>query len=124
MDATQILNRAWRAYQSTDGADAEQPFEAHSGLRRLNDLQYVILANDRRTLAVYRIRKSNGKLRRLCRWPLALGREAIPARLPVCESNPQPKNSVARASAAPLLGPASRLSPSDSPARLVSPTPV
>jgi hypothetical protein len=74
MNEAKILERAWRAYQSTDSAAAEQPVDHCSSERVLGGLRYVVLRNNRRTLAVYRVRNS-GLLRRMKRWPLALGRE-------------------------------------------------
>jgi len=71
---TQILNRAWRAYQSTDGADAEQPIAKRSGERVVGGLRYVVLQSERRVLAAYRVKRTTGKLRRLRRWPMELSR--------------------------------------------------
>jgi hypothetical protein len=78
MDRNQNLNRAFRAYLATNGADAEQPFPDRSGEVRLNGLGYVVLRSERRTLAVYRI-KQNGALRRMKRWPITLGRASAPS---------------------------------------------
>jgi len=76
-----ILRRAWRAYLASDGASAEQPDTRHSGARCLNKLDYIVLANEYRTLAVYRVRHS-GALKRLRCWPMELSREPAPARSP------------------------------------------
>lgn len=70
----ELLCRAWRAYQSSEAADAEQPLAPKSGKRTVRGLHYVVLKGERRLLAAYRIRRSTGKLRRLRRWPIELGR--------------------------------------------------
>jgi hypothetical protein len=78
MDQTRILNRAFSAYLTTDGADAAQPSESQSGELELGGLRYVVLRNGPRVLAVYRI-KHNGSLRRMKRWPLGLGCASAPS---------------------------------------------
>lgn len=81
MDQTEtanLLNRAFRAFLASDSGSAEQTVESCSAVRCLNGLSYVVLGNERRTLAVYRIRH-NGPLRRLRCWPISLGRAAAPA---------------------------------------------
>ena len=76
-DLSPILERAWRAFQATDGARAEQPVLHRSGEYVIDGLHYVVLRSETATLAVYRL-KNSGALRRLKCWPLALGCEAIP----------------------------------------------
>lgn len=48
----------------------DQP-TSKSSVETIGDLDYVVLRNERRVLAVYRVRNS-GLLRRMRRWPLAL----------------------------------------------------
>jgi hypothetical protein len=69
MLAQRIIDRAWRAYLAADGVGAEQPNSAR--VETLDGLRYAVLANSRRTLAVYRI-TNRGNLSRLKRWPMAL----------------------------------------------------
>jgi hypothetical protein len=76
-DPSPILERAWRAYQITDGARAEQPVMHRSGEYVIAGLHYIALRSETATLAVYRL-KNSGALRRLKSWPLALGCGAIP----------------------------------------------
>lgn len=71
-DNIKLINRAFRAYLSTEGAGAVQPSPIHSGTRCLNGLAYVVLRNERATLAAYRVRTDTGALRRLRRWPMQL----------------------------------------------------
>lgn len=71
---TKILNRAWRAYQSAEGAEAEQPQLKRSGVRVVGGLHYVVLHGERRVLAAYRVKRRTGQLRRLRRWPMELSR--------------------------------------------------
>ncbi|MEJ2626915.1 MAG: hypothetical protein P8Z80_21215 [Pseudolabrys sp.] len=73
-----LKERAFRAYLATDGISAEQPNDGVSAAGLLNGLDYVVLASSTRTVAVYRVGRT-GKLRRLKRWPLALGRSSNPA---------------------------------------------
>jgi hypothetical protein len=74
-NATKLIQRAWSAYQTSDGADAEQPVERCSGEYVIGGLHYIALRSERRLVAVYRYRRSIRKLRRMKRWPLELGRE-------------------------------------------------
>jgi hypothetical protein len=72
-----LIQRAFVAYLQTDGTAAEQP-TSKSSVETIGNLRYVVLRNERRLLAVYRVRNS-GLLRRMRRWPLALsnvGRES------------------------------------------------
>lgn len=72
MDQTCLIQRAWRAYQKTEGVRAEQPSVAHSEVCHINGRDYVALRSERKTLAVYRVRHDTGALRRLRVWPLEL----------------------------------------------------
>jgi hypothetical protein len=65
-----LIQRAYSAYLQSDGISTEQP-TSRSGVEVIGDLKYVVLRNERRVLAVYRVRRS-GLLRRMRRWPLAL----------------------------------------------------
>ncbi|HSX82639.1 MAG TPA: hypothetical protein VLQ80_29265 [Candidatus Saccharimonadia bacterium] len=70
LEFTDITRRAMAAYWRNT-VDASQPSQALSGDCTYRGLDYVVLANSFRVLAVYRVR-SNGFLRRLKRWPSAL----------------------------------------------------
>lgn len=74
--AQTYLERAFRAYLAANGSAAELPAADLSGEERLNGLKYVVLRNERRVLAVYRKRSDTGALRRMKRWPIALGSAA------------------------------------------------
>jgi hypothetical protein len=65
-----IIERAWRAYLATDGIAVEQP-DSRSRIETVDGLRYVVLANGRRTLAVYRV-TNRGNLRRMRRPPTTL----------------------------------------------------
>jgi hypothetical protein len=52
--AAKLIQRASRAYQLSDGADAEQPVERLSGENVIGGLHYISLRSERRLLAVYR----------------------------------------------------------------------
>jgi hypothetical protein len=65
-----LIQRAFAAYLQSDGL-AEQP-TSKSSVEIVGDLRYVVLRNEqRRVLAVYRVRRS-GLLRRMRRWPLTV----------------------------------------------------
>ena len=64
-----LLRRAKAAYYRAGGND--QPSK-HSGVRTVNDKDYIHLFNVRGTLAVYRVQPRLGRLKRLKRWPKAL----------------------------------------------------
>lgn len=65
-----IIERAWRAYLTAAGLDAERP-TSRSTVETVEGLTYVVLRSDRIVLAAYRL-TNRSKLRRLKRWPLAL----------------------------------------------------
>ena len=74
MPQQDFTQRAIAAYFRTgtkEGWRCDQPSAADSGTVELNNRHYVVLANSRGILAVYRI-KPDGLLRRLKRWPHAL----------------------------------------------------
>lgn len=77
LEFTDMTRRAMAAYWHGVGA-VDQPSPTLSGDCTYHGLDYVVLANGFRVLAVYRVR-SNGFLRRLKRWPsvfdVACGRE-------------------------------------------------
>jgi hypothetical protein len=73
---SELLQRAWAAYLRIERGDSEQPSEKHSSVQTVNGLEYVALRNGQRVLAVYRVRRSTGALRRMRRWPFALGHYA------------------------------------------------
>lgn len=64
-----LLRRAYAAYFKMGGVD--QPAANVSGVVKHKRLLYVVLANAKGTLAVYRV-KADGALRRLRRWPSEL----------------------------------------------------
>lgn len=65
-------DRAWRAYFRYPGeAILDQPARGLGGLREHKGKAYVVLENNYRTLAVYRV-CNDGRLRRLMRWPKAI----------------------------------------------------
>lgn len=68
-----LIRRAISAYYR-HGAKAE-PASARSERREHDGKEYIVLANVRGILAVYRVRHVGGKdvLKRLKRWPAALG---------------------------------------------------
>ena len=73
-----LVARAYRAYFAAcrrQGAIADQPPLSLCSLEELDDgRQYVVLCNNYRTLAVYRVRRVDGVLRGMKRWPKALER--------------------------------------------------
>jgi hypothetical protein len=72
MDQTAILlDRAYRAFVGRS-ANAGHLHGLTPTVRVLGRLRYVVLQDGHAVLAVYRVRK-NGALRRMKRWPLALG---------------------------------------------------
>ena len=66
-----LTRRAMAAYWRTEGEDADIPAN-DSGPEDHGGKKYVVLRNARGVLAVYRVRTS-GALKRLRRWPAALG---------------------------------------------------
>ena len=87
MPQQDFTQRAIAAYFRTgtkEGWRCDQPSAADSGTVELNNRHYVVLANSRGILAVYRI-KPDGLLRRLKRWPHAQYWRACPCHpIPVC----------------------------------------
>lgn len=74
MDDDDLTRRAFAAYFRTaanEGAMVDQPANT-SGVRTHKRKHYVVLENARGVLAVYRV-KNDGALRRMKRWPEALG---------------------------------------------------
>ncbi len=67
------VDRAFAAYFRVGGALAlpDQPSGGLSGAQEHDGLEYVVLRNAHRTLAVYRV-LPNGALKRLKRWPAEL----------------------------------------------------
>src|SRR5512143_2714477 len=64
--------RAYAAYfRFAKGHPVDQLAGALSGMAKYKGLEYVVLRDGSRTLAVYRI-KNDGHLHRLKRWPAAL----------------------------------------------------
>jgi hypothetical protein len=64
--------RAYAAYfRFAKGRPVDQLAAALSGMAKHKGLEYVVLRDGSRTLAVYRI-KNDGHLHRLKRWPAAL----------------------------------------------------
>lgn len=73
-DEEGLHRRALAAYYrvaARDGYSADIPSERISGYETHNELDYVVLRNNSKTLAVYRVRNDN-VLRRLKRWPADL----------------------------------------------------
>jgi len=71
-----LIDRAFRAYVAADGSAAEQPTLSACSVESICGRRYVALRNHHRMLAVYRIRRCSGCLRRLRVWPIDLmGRE-------------------------------------------------
>lgn len=72
-----LVDRAYRAFLKSNAAGssfpAAEPVERLSDVRTLDGLTYVVFRDERRTLAVYRLR-NDGVLRRLSVWPLQLNR--------------------------------------------------
>lgn len=69
----ELYNRAIAAYYKySDGGTPQQPSEADSGVAEHEGKQYVVLRNVGGVLAVYRIRKYDGVLKRMQRWPAAI----------------------------------------------------
>jgi hypothetical protein len=71
----QLLSRAIAAhYQACarEGVAADQPAADSSGVEDLDGKQYVVLRNSRGVLRVYRVRKYDGVLKGLRRWPKEL----------------------------------------------------
>ncbi len=74
MHAYDLYNRALRAYfaaANRHGHIYKQPSETCSGIETTNGRSYMVLRNNYRALAVYRLR-NGGTLRRLTRWPKSL----------------------------------------------------
>lgn len=72
-DEDDVLRRAWAAYyRFADTSNPDQPSIPISGYEELNGLDYVVLRNHERTLAVYRVTRKDNVLRRLKRWPKEL----------------------------------------------------
>lgn len=73
-----LIARAYRAYFAAcrrQGAIANQPALSMCRLEELNGRQYVVLCNSHITLAVYRVRRVDGVLRQMTRWPKELNWE-------------------------------------------------
>ena len=66
-----LLKRAYSAYFRFADGQPDQPAQSLSDVRSHQKRKYVVLANSRRTLAVYRVR-NDGMLRRMKRWPKQL----------------------------------------------------
>lgn len=69
-----VVQRAIAAYfrsASHEGLIYQQP-ASHSGIEEHDGKQYVVLRNINGILAVYRVRPSDGVLRRMKRWPKEL----------------------------------------------------
>jgi hypothetical protein len=64
-----LIQRAFAAYLKTEGLGADQP-TSRSSVEAVGNFKYVVLRDERRVLAVYRLHNS-GLLRRKRRWPLA-----------------------------------------------------
>jgi hypothetical protein len=63
-----LIQRAFNAFLRSDGLAAEQPTSASSVETICGDRRFVVLRNEQRVLAVYRVRC--GILRRAKRWPI------------------------------------------------------
>ena len=70
MSDEDLLRRAFAAYFRA-GDSMDQPGATASTVQKHKGLRYVVLRNNYRTLAVYRV-KADGILRRLRRWPKEL----------------------------------------------------
>lgn len=68
----ELTRRAFAAYFRAAGDIADQPSN-DSGITEHGGRTYVVLRNVNGILAVYRVRPSDGVLRRLKRWPAELG---------------------------------------------------
>jgi hypothetical protein len=67
--------RAYAAYfRFAKGHPVDQLAAALSGIEKCEGLEYVVLRDGSRTLAVYRI-KNDGHLHRLKRWPASLDQD-------------------------------------------------
>jgi hypothetical protein len=89
--AQALIQRAFSAYLQTDGITPDQP-TSKSSVETIGNLEYVVLRNEWRIVAVYRVRNS-GLLRRMRRWPLALnatGREAAREHVGAAQSRAVP----------------------------------
>jgi hypothetical protein len=72
VDDDDLTRRALGAYFRTGGEYSMQPSGSASGVEFHNGKAYVALRNGGGLLAVYRV-QNNGILKRLRRWPAALG---------------------------------------------------
>ena len=67
-----LTSRAYSAYFASEGDRADQPAALASGVTTDGDRRYVVLRNTNRILAVYRVRRYDGRLKRLRRWPATI----------------------------------------------------
>ena len=69
-----LINRAFAAYfrASADGTQETVQPSNDSDIETVNERDYVVLRNVNGILAVYRVRRHDGVLKRLKRWPSAL----------------------------------------------------
>ena len=70
---TDLKRRALAAYFRAGGT--EQPADGPV-LVEIDDKEYAVLSNVNGVLAVYRVRRYDGALKRLKRWPASIGASA------------------------------------------------
>jgi hypothetical protein len=66
-DDEDLIRRAFSAWFRSGGT--QQPAVTLSTVEELDEKVYVVLRNSNEILAVYRVRPSDGVLRRMKRWP-------------------------------------------------------